>query len=106
MADTTLLHSTKVEVIWTLVPIVILVAMALPAAKGLIRDEDMSGADMTIKVTGYQWKWEYDYLDQKVDFFSTLARDSNCGAYYWIRHRSFFSTQLSVGSGSSAGWFP
>ena len=77
VADTTLLHSTKVEVIWTIVPIVILVVMALPAAKGLIKDEDMSGAEMTIKVTGYQWKWEYDYLDQKVDFFSTLARDSN-----------------------------
>ena len=77
VADTTLLHSTKVEVIWTTLPIVILVLMAYPAAKGLIKDEDMSGADMTIKVTGYQWKWEYEYLDQKVDFFSTLARDSN-----------------------------
>ena len=77
VADATLLHSTKVEIVWTAIPIVILVLMALPAAKGLIRDEDMSGADITIKVTGYQWKWEYDYLDQKVDFFSTLARDSN-----------------------------
>jgi len=77
VADTTLLHSTKVEVIWTAIPILILVVMAIPAAKGLIKDEDVSGADMTIKVTGYQWKWEYDYLDQKVDFFSTLARDSN-----------------------------
>ncbi len=77
IADTTLLHSTKVEVIWTTIPIIILVFMAYPAARGLIKDEDMSGADMTIKVTGYQWKWEYDYLDQKVDFFSTLARDSN-----------------------------
>jgi len=77
VADTTLLHSTKVEVIWTVIPIIILVAMAVPAAKGLIKDEDMTSSDMTIKVTGYQWKWEYDYLDQKVDFFSTLARDSN-----------------------------
>jgi len=77
VADTTLLHSTKVEIIWTAIPILILVVMAIPAAKGLIKDEDMSGSDMTIKVTGYQWKWEYDYLDKKVDFFSTLARDSN-----------------------------
>lgn len=77
VADTTLLHSTKVEVIWTVIPILILVVMAVPAARGLITDEDMSGADMTIKVTGYQWKWEYTYLDQNVDFFSTLARDSN-----------------------------
>jgi len=75
--DTKLLHSTKVEVIWTTIPILILIVMAIPAARGLIKDEDMSGSDITIKVTGYQWKWEYDYLDKKVDFFSTLARDSN-----------------------------
>jgi len=75
--DTTMLHSTKVEIVWTAIPIIILVVMAIPAAKGLIKDEDMTKADMDIKVTGYQWKWEYDYLDQKVDFFSTLSRDSN-----------------------------
>jgi cytochrome c oxidase subunit 2 len=75
--DITLLHSTKVEIVWTAVPIIILVAMAIPAADALIRLEDTRNAQLTIKVTGYQWKWEYEYLDQKVDFFSTLARDSN-----------------------------
>jgi len=75
--DVTLLHSTKVEIVWTAVPIIILVAMAIPAADALIRLEDTRNAQLTIKVTGYQWKWEYEYLDQKVDFFSTLARDSN-----------------------------
>lgn len=77
VADTTLLHSTKVEIIWTTIPIIILVFMALPAARALITDEDTRNAQLTIKVTGYQWKWEYEYLDKNVDFFSTLARDSN-----------------------------
>lgn len=75
--DTTLLHSTKVEIVWTAIPIIILVFMAIPAARALIKIEDTRNSDITIKVTGYQWKWEYEYLDQKVDFFSTLARDSN-----------------------------
>ena len=76
-ADTTLVHSTKVEIIWTVIPILILVAMAVPTAKGLIKIEDMDGATLDIKVTGYQWKWEYEYLGHNVSFFSTLARDSN-----------------------------
>jgi cytochrome c oxidase subunit 2 len=75
--DTTLLHSTKVEVIWTTVPIIILVLMAIPAARGLIRIEDTRGSELTVKVTGYQWKWQYEYLDHKVNFFSTLAQTSN-----------------------------
>jgi cytochrome c oxidase subunit 2 len=76
-ADTTLVHSTKVEIIWTVIPILILVAMAIPTARGLIIIEDMDGATLDIKVTGYQWKWEYEYLGQNVSFFSTLKRDSN-----------------------------
>ena len=75
--DTTMLHSTKAEIIWTAIPIIILVVMAIPAADQLVRIEDTSKSDMTIKVTGYQWKWQYEYLDSNVSFFSTLARDSN-----------------------------
>ncbi len=75
--DTTMLHSTKVEIIWTAIPIIILVFMAIPAARALIKIEDTRGSEMTIKVTGFQWKWQYEYLDQKVSFYSTLARDSN-----------------------------
>ncbi len=75
--DTTLLHSTKVEIIWTAIPIIILVFMAVPAAKALIKIEDTRGSELTVKVTGYQWKWQYEYLDQNVSFFSTLSRDSN-----------------------------
>jgi cytochrome c oxidase subunit 2 len=77
VADQTLLHSTKAEIIWTAIPVVILVAMAVPAAKGLIEIEDSSGTEINIKVTAYQWKWQYEYLDEGVSFFSTLARDSN-----------------------------
>ncbi len=76
-ADKTLVHSTKVEIVWTVIPIMILVAMAVPTAKTLIEIEDMGRVDLNIKVTGYQWKWEYEYLGEKVSFFSTLKRDSD-----------------------------
>lgn len=66
-------ESTFVEVIWTLVPALILVAMAIPATKTLIAMEDTSNPDLTIQVTGYQWKWHYRYLDDEVSFFSLLA---------------------------------
>jgi cytochrome c oxidase subunit 2 len=77
VADVNLTHSTKVEIIWTVIPIAILVGMAIPAAESLVRIEDTTGSDITIKVTGYQWKWQYEYLDKNVSFFSTLSRDSN-----------------------------
>jgi cytochrome c oxidase subunit 2 len=77
VADTKLVHSTRVEIIWTLVPIAILVIMAVPAARTLIEIEDMRGSEISIKVTGYQWRWQYDYLDRDVNFFSSLARPSN-----------------------------
>lgn len=70
-------HSTKVEIVWTVIPIAILVAMAVPAADTLIRMEDTRNSDMTVKVTGYQWKWEYEYLDEGISFFSNLAPESN-----------------------------
>jgi cytochrome c oxidase subunit II len=70
-------HSTRAEIVWTVVPIVILVAMAVPAAATLVRIEDTRNSDLTVKVTGYQWRWHYEYLDRKVAFFSTLARDSD-----------------------------
>jgi cytochrome c oxidase subunit 2 len=70
-------HNATVEVIWTVIPAAILVAMAVPAAETLIRMEDTRGSELTIKVTGYQWRWHYDYIDEGVGFFSTLDRDSN-----------------------------
>lgn len=66
-------HSTSVEVIWTIIPFIILVVMAVPATKVLIDMEDTTKSDLTIKITGYQWKWGYDYLGTDISFFSTLT---------------------------------
>jgi cytochrome c oxidase subunit 2 len=66
-------ESTTVEIIWTTIPFLILVGMAVPATKTLLALEDTRDADMSIKVTGYQWKWKYDYLDDDISFFSTLT---------------------------------
>ncbi|MEM6638505.1 MAG: cytochrome c oxidase subunit II [Pseudomonadota bacterium] len=70
-------HSTTAEVIWTTIPIIILVVMAVPAAKTLVKIEDSGNPDMTIKVTGYQWRWHYNYLEEGVEFFSALDAASN-----------------------------
>lgn len=70
-------HSTKAEILWTIIPVLILVGMAIPATKVLIAMENTGESDMTIKVTGYQWKWEYEYIDEGVSFFSALAANSN-----------------------------
>ena len=67
-------HSTSAEVIWTIIPVLILVFMAIPAARTLVAIEDSSGSELTVKVTGYQWKWQYEYVDHGISFFSTLAR--------------------------------
>jgi cytochrome c oxidase subunit 2 len=77
VADTTLVHNTTVELIWTAVPVAILVAMAIPAAKTLVEIEDVTKTDLSIKVTGFQWGWQYEYLDNGVSFFSHLDRQSN-----------------------------
>lgn len=69
-------HSTTAEIIWTVIPIIILILMAIPATKTLIFMEKTGDADLTIKVTGYQWKWKYDYLDEDLSFFSSLAQTS------------------------------
>ncbi len=66
-------ENTTVEVIWTIIPFFILVGMAYPATRAVLAMKDTSNPDMTIKVTGYQWKWEYDYLKDGVKFFSTLS---------------------------------
>lgn len=75
--DTTLVHSTRVEIIWTVIPVLILIVMAVPATRTLIELEDATNTELTVKITAYQWKWQYDYLDQGVSYFSTLARDSD-----------------------------
>lgn len=64
---------TTVEIIWAIVPFLLLVVMAVPATKILMNINDQSNADLTIKITGYQWKWKYEYLDQGISYFSNLS---------------------------------
>jgi len=66
-------ENTLVEVIWTVIPFLILLFMAFPATKTILAMKDASAPDMTIKVTGYQWKWGYDYLDHGFGFYSNLS---------------------------------
>jgi cytochrome c oxidase subunit II len=69
-------ESTTVEIIWTIVPFLIVVLMALPATKAVVAMKDTSNADLTVKVTGYQWKWGYDYVKgpgEGISFLSTLT---------------------------------
>jgi cytochrome c oxidase subunit 2 len=70
-------HNTMAEVIWTVIPCVILIGMAVPAAETLVKLEDTRNSELTIKITGYQWQWRYEYIDQGVSFFSMLDRESN-----------------------------
>jgi cytochrome c oxidase subunit II len=70
-------ENTTVEIIWTIIPAVILVAMAIPATKTMMEMDDVQASDMTIKVTGWQWKWQYEYLGSDISFFSNLDDASN-----------------------------
>jgi cytochrome c oxidase subunit 2 len=63
----------SLEIIWSVIPFIILVALAVPATKVLINMEDSTDSDVTIKVVGYQWKWQYQYLDQGISYFSVLS---------------------------------
>lgn len=66
-------ENTTVELIWTIVPVLILVAMAVPATTTLIEMYDTDDSDVDIQVTGYQWKWQYQYLGEDLSFFSNLS---------------------------------
>ncbi len=70
-------ESVTVEIIWTVIPFVILIMMAIPAAGTLIRMEDTRNAEMTVKITGYQWKWHYEHLEDGVSYYSNLGAASN-----------------------------
>ena len=70
-------HNTTAEIIWTIVPVILLVVMAWPATAKLIAEYDTRDSEMTIKVTGYQWMWKYDYLGEGVSLTSRLDRGSD-----------------------------
>jgi cytochrome c oxidase subunit 2 len=65
--------NVPVQILWTLIPCLIVVGMAFPATRDVIAMKDTSSPDLTIKITGYQWKWHYDYIGQGVSFYSDLA---------------------------------
>ena len=66
-------ENTTVEVVWTVIPFIILIGMAWPATRTVISMKDTSHPDITIKATGYQWKWGYDYMQEGISFYSMLA---------------------------------
>jgi cytochrome c oxidase subunit 2 len=70
-------HNIKAEIVWTTIPVLILIGLAWPATRNLIRMYDTRNAEMTVKVTGYQWMWKYEYLGEGVSYTSRLARRSD-----------------------------
>lgn len=70
-------ENTTIEVIWTIIPFVILIGMAVPATKTVLAMKDASNSDMSVKVTGYQWRWEYDYQQDGIHYFANLSTPRN-----------------------------
>lgn len=70
-------ESAMAEMLWTIIPFIIVIGMAIPATTAMLKVYDTSEPDMTIKITGYQWKWRYQYLDEDIDFMSSLGAASN-----------------------------
>ena len=70
-------ESTLIEIIWTIIPFIILIAMAVPATKTILEMKDTSSPDMTVKVTGFQWGWRYDYSSDDFGFYSNLSTPWN-----------------------------
>ena len=70
-------HSTKAEMLWSIIPVLILVVIAVPATRALIVMEVTPATEMTVKITAFQWRWKYEYLDEGIEFISSLAASSN-----------------------------
>jgi cytochrome c oxidase subunit II len=66
-------ENATLEIVWTIIPFLIIIGMAIPATKVVLAQKDTGAEDMTIKITGYQWRWEYDYLKEGVKFISVLS---------------------------------
>ncbi len=77
IADQKLLHNARLEAIWTIIPVLVLIGMAIPSVEKLVMIEDTSGSGLTVKVTGHQWYWQYEYLGTGVSFYSRIARSSD-----------------------------
>ena len=79
-------HSTKAEIIWTVIPVLILIGLAIPTARVLMEMEDTQSADLRIVITGYQWKWRYEYPDHGISFFSNITEESKAAAILGAGH--------------------
>jgi cytochrome c oxidase subunit 2 len=77
VADVTMVHNTKVEIVWTTIPVLILIGMAIPAARLLVHINNNSHAQLSIRVTGFQWGWQYQYVGTPVSFVSKLGYRSD-----------------------------
>lgn len=77
VADVTLLHNTKMEIAWTAVPVLILIGMAIPSARLLVRINNNTHSKVSIRVTGFQWGWHYQYVGTDVSFVSKLSPSSD-----------------------------
>ena len=75
--DVDFTHSTKLEAVWTVIPILILILMAVPATSRVKEQYDARGHELTVKVTGYQWMWRYEIVGTGVTFISRLDRESD-----------------------------
>ncbi|HUN71267.1 MAG TPA: cytochrome c oxidase subunit II [Steroidobacteraceae bacterium] len=80
VADVTLVHNTRVEIVWTAIPVIILIAMAIPSARGIVLIGDDANSQLDIKVTGFQWGWQYTYPGKDVSFISKLDAQSMAAA--------------------------
>lgn len=87
-------ESTAIELAWTIVPVFILIWMAFPATKSLVELYDTTEADIDIKITGYQWKWQYEYLGEDVEFMSELST-SEPAIYNQVPKSEFYLSEVS-----------
>lgn len=89
-------HNTMLEVVWTAIPVIILVVIAVPSFRLLYFQDVLPEADFTIKTTGYQWNWEYEYPDHGgFNFFANMVEDENLADHPYVAHRNL-STDLPV----------
>ena len=104
VADQHFLHSTRVEIIWTLMPVLILISMAVPAARVLVRDRRPGRRpQLTIRVTGYQWKWGYEYVGYRRHHPVHAGPRQQSRAPARLRHRSVHGAELPARGRSPAG---
>ncbi len=103
VADQKLLHNARLEAAWTIIPVLILIGMALPSVEKLVKIEDTSGSGLTIKITGYQWQWHYEYLGSGVSLLQPARAHQRPRPPERLRHRPEYGRELPARGGQAAG---